>query len=328
MSIKNPKFSIIICLHKITNRFYNDLKKYEELTFRDFEVVLVTEKNAKLENNKLQGINLSIRVIKAKKEKISLGDKRDIGYISARGEFCAYIDDDAYPDKNWLTNALKTLNKESNIGVLGGPNITPKEDNFWARIGGHIYESYLTSAGAQYRFVPMKKGIVRELQGVNMIIPKKELVKLGGFDCELNSGDDDKICSDFRKNGYKIMYDPEIIVYHHRREFPIAHLKQVKSMGTHRGFFLKAFPKTFGPIYFFPPAMVIGLFLFVLISVFYVKARLILLALLFIYFILCYISSVKRADISSSFVVAIGIMLTHFIYGMFFIKGLMSRKVV
>lgn len=324
---KKVTFSIIVCLYKTSDRFYTDLARYKNLTYKNFEIILVAEKDEKLNTEKLNTLSLPIKIIKAEKPKISLGEKRDIGFKSAIGEFCAYTDDDAYPDKDWLTNTLRVFHKYSGVGAVGGPNITPKNDSFWAKIGGYIYESYLTSAGAQYRFVPKKKGEVREIQGVNMIIPKKILEELGGFRFSLNSGDDDKICMDLRKKGYKIIYDPEVTVYHHRREFPIGHLKQVKEMGTHRGFFLKAFPKTFGPIYFYPPTMVISSLILIIISFFFVELRFVLLVLFSIYFFLCYISATKRTGIISSLIVAVGIMLTHFTYGTFFLKGLMIRKI-
>jgi len=324
---KTPKFSIIICLYRISDRFYDDLAQYKSLTYKDFEIILATEKNAQLDNEKLNKLGLPIRIVKSSEKKISLGKKRDLGFKNAKGEFIAYIDDDAYPEKDWLTNSLYTLHKDSKIGALGGPNITPPDDSFWAKIGGHIYESYLTSAGAQYRFVPKKKGEVREIQGVNMFIPRKILEELGGFNFDLNSGDDDKICMDLRKKGYKIMYDPQVLVYHHRREFPLSHLKQVKGMGTHRGFFLKIFPETFGPIYFFPLIMVVGSFFLISMSFFIPELRLALLILFLIYFFLCYISSMKRTGILPSLIVAIGIILTHFTYGIFFIKGLLVKKI-
>ncbi len=35
--------------------------------------------------------------------------KRDIGAKKAKGEIIAFIDDDAYPRKDWLINAVKNF---------------------------------------------------------------------------------------------------------------------------------------------------------------------------------------------------------------------------
>lgn len=322
MPSKNPLFSIIICLYIPNKRFYFDLNKYSNLKYKNFEIILVTEKNYKLEN-----INFQVKVVKSAKEKISLGEKRDLGFRIARGSICAFIDDDAYPDPLWLSNALKIFNSDSKIGAVGGPNMTPKEDGFWEKIGGFIYESYLTSGEAQYRFLPRYRRTVAELQGVNLIIRKDILQKLDGFKSKLQSGDDSKVSSNIRELGYKIVYDPNVKVYHHRRSFPLGHLKQIKNMGTHRGFFVKAYPKTLSPIYFLPSILTLGFFIGLILIIFFEGYIQSFFRLLLFFFLLGFISTIKRSGIIKSIFVSLGIMLTHLTYGIFFTRGFLLKSI-
>lgn len=44
---------------------------------------------------------------------------RNKAVTNAKGNFIAFIDDDEFPDKNWLINLLKTLNQYQCSGVLG-----------------------------------------------------------------------------------------------------------------------------------------------------------------------------------------------------------------
>ena len=109
----------------------------------------------------------------------------------------------------------------------------------------------------------------------------------------------------------------------HRGELFISHLKQVKSYALHRGYFAKALPETFRkPAYFIPALFVLGLVIGGLLSQFSTVIRSIYLGVLFLYLILVGISSKGE----SFFLVIRGIVLTHLVYGVFFIKGLISSK--
>ncbi len=48
---------------------------------------------------------------------------------NAKGEILAYIDDDAYPDPDWL-RYLAFAYVTSDHGCIGGPNIAPSDDGF------------------------------------------------------------------------------------------------------------------------------------------------------------------------------------------------------
>lgn len=322
MNKEIPTFSVIVCLYKVTDRFFSDLEKYKKLDFKNLELILVTEKDFARDN-----FSIPLRVIKAKRKPISLGEKRDLGFKAAKGKFCAYIDDDAYPDSKWLTNAKKILDKNPKVGAIGGPNITPSEDSFWEKVGGHIYESYFTSGEAQYRFVPKKSRNVSELQGVNLIIRKNILQRLGGFNSRLNSGDDTKVCNNIISQGYTVLYDPSVRVYHHRKAFPKGHLRQIRNMGTHRGFFVKAYPETLAFIYFLPLMLLFGLLAIILVVLFIGPLRTPLIVVAFSFLLSLYMIEAKRAGFIMGIPVVFGILVTHITYAIFFICGFFLKRI-
>ena len=123
------------------------------------------------------------------------------------------------------------------------------------------------------------------------------------------------------------MYDPFVAVYHHRRAFPRGHLRQIRNMGTHRGFFVKAYPNTLSFIYFLP-FFLACLFFVGLFASFFNK----IIAITFIFFVLlallvAYISSLRRAGTIKSCIVAIGIIMTHIVYGIFFVYGFFLKTI-
>jgi hypothetical protein len=63
------------------------------------------------------------------------------------------------------------------------------------------------------------------------------------------------------KKNILILYDPELVVFHHRREGLVKHVKQISAYGLHRGFFAKRYSKTsFNWRYFMPSLLVLFIF--------------------------------------------------------------------
>ena len=170
--------------------------------------------------------------------------KRDMGARFANGDILVFLDDDSYPEPNLLDVAEHYFADDS-VVALGGPAITPPNDSFWQRVSGAAFLSKF-SGGAPERYVPF--GEVREIQdwpSVNLMVRKIEFLVIGGFNSPYWPGEDTKLCLELiQKTGKKILYIPELVVWHHRREGLIPHLKQVGAYGLHRGFFAKEYPET------------------------------------------------------------------------------------
>ena len=154
---------------------------------------------------------------------------------------------------------------------------------------------------------------------------------IGGFDTNFWPGEDTKICLEIiNKLGKKIIYDPQVLVFHHRRPLFIPHLKQVASYALHRGYFVKRYPQTsFKVSYFLPSLVLVGIIFGFFQSIISVNFRMFYFLGSFIYFSLIILfsdtfSGVKKMRLAPY--VYIGIFLTHLTYGLYFIKGLLSRK--
>src|SRR5262249_11500155 len=125
------------------------------------------------------------------------------------------------------------------------------------------------SGGSPERYVPM--GEVREVQdwpSVNLMVRRADFVSVGGFNCAYWPGEDTKLCLQLVKTGEKILYNPCLIVWHHRRAGLGAHLKQVGAYGLHRGYFAKHFPETSFKFGYFVPSLFLVFTLFTLAALF------------------------------------------------------------
>jgi len=317
--ISNPKVSIIIPLYVNTPRFYKDLKKFSKLDYPNYEIIIVTDAEVKIKNPK-------IRVLLTGKGMTGPAEKRDIAIKNASGEICAFIDDDAYPDKNWLKNAVVHF-QHPQIVAVGGPGVTPREDKYWEQLTGLVYGSYFCGGHAQHRFVKKDLMFVTDFPAYNLLVRRDILQKVGGYGTHFYGGEDTFLCLKLIKGGHKILYDPEVVVYHHRRALFIPYLKQIANIGTHRGYFAKRFPETSRTLnYFIPSFLTIGFFVgFVLSFYNHIVLYLYVLGLLF-FIILGMLSVIKKTNVLNAIIISLGIIITHITYGAFFINGLMAYK--
>lgn len=324
---KNPLVSIIIPLHwglKPENfpRFITDLKKYDKLKYNNYEILVVTDKPVV---PIITGKKVRCLVMNAPHPTTGT-EKRDFALSFVKGEICAFIDDDAYPDPHWIINAIPWF-AYLKIVAVGGPGLTPSENSFWQKVGGNAIESYLCSGSLQFRFYPGFERFVDDQPGYNLLIRVSVLRKVGGWGSTFYGGEDTVLCMKLIKEG-KILYDPNIVVYHHRRSFPLAHLKQIASVGLHRGYFFKRYPKTSRSIlYLLPTILTIGSIGGIVSTVIYPQIFALPISLLFSFLVLIAFLSVyaHKVGFAISIVAGFAIIVTHIVYGTYFVRGLLTK---
>jgi cellulose synthase/poly-beta-1,6-N-acetylglucosamine synthase-like glycosyltransferase len=326
MKNKYPMVSIIIPLYVISDRFFEDFKKFEKLDYPNFEIIVVCDK--KVDLPKLKKVPVAFLLTGHKQS--GPAEKRDIALKKAKGEICAFIDDDAYPNPDWLKQAVGWMDAERIVAV-GGPGVTPPENTYWQKIAGYIIESYLCSGGIQYRFYPGRfTFFVQDYPAYNLLVKTKILKKVGGYGSTFYGGEDTLLCLKLIQHG-EILYDPRAIVYHHRREFPGQLLKQIAGVGLHRGYFFKKYPETSRSIFYLLPTALTVSFLFA-IFLLIIYPTLFLLPFSFLFLLVILIGAVSVYNHKTSLVEAItaslGIVITHITYGVYFIKGLFTKKLL
>jgi len=260
---------------------------------------------------------------------LSPAEKRDMAVKHASGEILAFLDDDTYPVKLWLREALKNFSNHE-VAAVGGPAITPAQDNLRQRASGCVYSSIAASGSYVYRYLPAKKRYVDDYPSCNFLVRKSVMDELGGFKTSFWPGEDTKLCLDITKKlKKKIVYDPRAVVYHHRRELFIPHLRQVISYALHRGYFVKKYPQTSARITFFLPSLfILWLYVAGVASLFWPALRYAYLIILLLYLLIVLVFSVNLRNLRMVHLVFFGIIMTHFAYGVFFIKGLCSSKMI
>lgn len=312
------RFSIIIPVKALNDYVRETVPHIQRMSNPDWELFILPNEDCP---NEWAG---DTRISIASSGRVGPADKRDMGAKIASGDILVFLDDDSYPEPNLLDVAAKHF-ADLEVVAIGGPGITPPQDSFWQRVSGAVFLSRFTG-GAPERYVSV--GNVRPVDdwpSVNLMVRREAFLDIGGFDCRYWPGEDTKLCLKLVKTGKKLLYVPDLVVWHHRRAGLWAHLKQVGGYGLHRGYFARRYPETsFRLKYFVPTVFTVFASLsllgpalpqplptiFVLLWTLYVSVLLVGLK-----------DIVKHETWGVSLAALLYIPFTHFYYGIQFVHG-------
>ena len=317
------RFSIIIPVARLNSYLEESIPKLLSLEFPDKEYEILILPNRIPKNLPAYATHPKIRLIKT--GKVSPAVKRDIGASASKGRYLCFIDDDAYPKKDWLNIAKETfLELPEEYVAINGPAITPEDATKTERISGTFFGSSF-GGGAAYRCEDVQRSFdVDDAPSVNFIIRRDTFLSLGGFGSEYWPGEDSIFCHKLKQAGYKLYYKNTLQVYHHRRPTIRAHLKQVAGYGLHRGNFFRKGIGCSRKLSYLAPTTFLLLNLLLIIFTWQLWILIIGLygwVLLFDFFV------GSGQSLLNNFFAAGLTYISHLTYGVYFIKGFLTKDV-
>ena len=316
-------FSVIIPTIKTNNYLLKCLDKLCLQKFKNFELILISENILNIEKK----YNFNIKKI-YKKNILTPGKKRNYAAKFANGEYLAFIDDDAFPKVDWLEKAYKFIKKNSKKKsfLLGGPGILPNNETFFSKLIDLSFRSRVFGS-SRYRYSSIKNNLntFDDWPSVNMIVGRKLFLKLKGFDNNFWPGEDSKFCNRFIKNGGKIIYLHNMIVYHYRRSSFLKHFSQIFKYAFTRGTFFQNRDKNSFKFSFLLPSL---FNLYIVISLVMLKIVFFIPLSILLIFIFCEFYF-KNLKILSSLIVSFLVLANLSIYGFAFLLSFIffGRKV-
>jgi glycosyltransferase involved in cell wall biosynthesis len=136
---------------------------------------------------------------------------KNAGWQAARSEIVSCIDDDCYPEENFLDAMFQSFNEDPEVGFIGGRILL--HDPTDRRIT--IQESLEPLSFPAGSFI--RPGVI---QGANIAYRRAALEGVGGFDPwfgagAIYSGDETELMARLSAAGWKGAYNPNPVVYHH-----------------------------------------------------------------------------------------------------------------
>ena len=331
----DPLVSVVIACPRRSWMLDECLAALGNQSYRNFEVIVLPD-GMDGSSGAPEPLPKDVKLSVLPTGKVRPAEKRNIGIKAAKGEIIAFIDDDAYPDAHWLEYAVRYFGDET-IGAVGGPGVTPPGDSFLARMGGRVYDNLLVSGNYRYRY---KAGGVRrdvdDYPSCNLFVRKSLLDSFGGYRTDFWPGEDTLLCKDIVDAGKRIVYDPWVVVCHHRRPLFGAHLRQLGRYAFHRGYFVKRYPSNSLRLsYFIPTLFVAYLFIWAIlvaipqpdimsVELFCIWQGIISMPML-AYILLVLLTSFSLNP--AVWVITLcGVLATHVTYGIRFLGGLLAKK--
>jgi glycosyltransferase involved in cell wall biosynthesis len=316
-------FSIIIPVKAVNDYVRETIPYIQALNSDDWELIIVPNEDDPNEWASDQRIKF------LRSGRVGPAEKRDLASKIATGLILVFLDDDSYPASNLLSVA-RSMFEDQSIDAIGGPALTPPTDSYWQKVSGSVFMSRLTGGNPE-RYLPV--GVQRDVDdwpSVNFMIRNKVFQSVGGFDSPYWPGEDTHLCLKVVRAGSRIVYAPNLIVWHHRRSGLRRHMKQVGAYGLHRGYFARHLPETsFRLKYFIPSAAFVTLAALVLVPVMPQMVDRCLLVAASVYGFGVLAGCVDIAT-KTSLAVALGslpfVVGTHMSYGFNFLKGFVRRK--
>ena len=136
----NPKVSIIIPTRTISLYLKESIPYLKKLVYEPYDVLILTD-----DMETYAGLPKNFKIIPT--GNVGPAEKRNLSLKYALCDMLAFLDDDAFPEPDWLANAVKGFS-DPNVCAVGGPSVTPKKASLKEEASGEILASALTSGGA------------------------------------------------------------------------------------------------------------------------------------------------------------------------------------
>jgi succinoglycan biosynthesis protein ExoA len=171
----------------------------------------------------------------------------------ARGELILFIDDDVEAHPNLLERLARLAGELPEVGVFGGPNLTPGGSTRFQVIQGAVLGSIVTSGPIRRRYGKHPSGPAdeRSLILCNLAVRRSAMRP---FQADLACAEENQMLLELERHGVKMRYDPELVVYHERRDTPGGFCRQVYKYGYGRGQVMRRNPRSFRLAYVAPSA--------------------------------------------------------------------------
>jgi len=215
---QNPKFSIIILFWNNGQYIQKCLDSLSNQIVNDFEIIIIDNGSQEpIIQELLQDFpNLQIELIQLP-ENIGFSAGNNLGVEHSRGKYIITLNADAFPEKEWLENIHKAIEKypdcffASKLIMANDPTRLDGAGDVY-HFTGQVWRKYHNYSESS---IQLSEKEVFSACGAAAIYPKDAFDRVGGFDPDYFSYVEDvDLGFRLRLAGYRCIFLPEAIVHH------------------------------------------------------------------------------------------------------------------
>lgn len=201
------------CLEAIAEQDYSN--KYFEVIVVDNDSIPPIQINPRIPNT-IKTINCKIPGAYA---------ARNAGIKFSHGDILVFTDSDCVPNANWLTEGVNALNRFKGRCIIGGEVVFHLSDQPTAV---ELYQ-YLNG------FMQRENIEQRKFSATaNLFVTRSQMETVGNFDEQMMSGGDREWCWRAEVAGFRIVHDPNTIVFSNPRTSISGAIRQTKRVAAGR----------------------------------------------------------------------------------------------
>jgi len=236
MERKQPYFSIIIPTYARPRQLSICLQALTRLAYPPhcFEAIVVDDGSENPLKDVVEPFRHQLNVILLSQPNAGPATARNTGAAKARGKFLAFTDDDCTPAPDWLKTMAKRFAATPDCAI-GGRTLNRLPDNPFST-ASQILIDYL------YNYYNYDHNQAHFFASNNLAMPKDRFHEIGGFDTTFPcaAGEDRELCDRWLNHGCRMIYAPEVLVWHSHSLTCCKFWKQHFSYGRGAYFFQQA----------------------------------------------------------------------------------------
>jgi glycosyltransferase involved in cell wall biosynthesis len=231
--------SVILCTHNRAQRLEQTLNSLQEMTVPidlPWELIIVdnnsSDNTREVVDNFIAKSDLNVKYVVERKQGLSRA--RNMGIQIASGNIMTFTDDDCIVDRSWIEAISREFHSDELIAGIGGRVLLYNKMDRPVSIRTHEERKVLTSIGE----------ILKLMIGCNMAFARPVFDMVGIFDTDLGAGTGFASAEDLDfiyriyKKGLKIIYSPDVLVYHNHGRRDDEQIKMlIKGYAIGRGAF-------------------------------------------------------------------------------------------
>ena len=212
----SSKINIVIPSIQLSEELVYCLQKLNNQTYKNFFVTIVLDfKNKK----KLPKLKYKLNILLSGKKNMSY--KRNFAVKKFQSDLIAFLDSDAYPNKDWLRIANKFFKKTTNLNTIsGGPSIPFPKQSYNEMLCHYAKRSFYVTGYLNFRKYKSKSRYCDWIESCNMFIKRALYLRHGGMSVKKYLGEDKELIARLKKSDHsiKVFFNSKLFIYHKERD--------------------------------------------------------------------------------------------------------------